>query len=291
MKKALKSVGRFFEKKGKRKAASITGSVLANLVSGASANGAFFGNGETLVQKVGDAVMAIPNMFYGWRHYAHLPEYVRKANATTEYLKEHGQELADSIGYAGRNLEAGTRLTQRGLDELGRGMDYMIPGGQGFHPIDGLGLLRKSASTLEQATDSINEGANQLQETTAPVVEALKQVDLNPVMSALHNLADNVSPDEIAQTLGIAAVCLTAGYMTSKYVLAYWGRRGGHGWLGKRIRKRALKTYEDFYLRNPEEIAEKEGLELYRKYMALHPEEIEKVVHKMRIKELKENGE
>ena len=275
--------GRFFERPKRRWPASVGASIFASGAGLAGASGVFLGSGETLVQKAGNAVMAIPNMLSNLRHYLHLPEYIKKANLTAEYLREQGPAIADSLSYVGRKLEAGASLAQKGLVELSEGFDNIMPGGN-FDPIEGYNLLKSASNSLKVAKESIKDGGEQLQETAQPVVDALKEVDLNPVMNSLYNLADNVAPDEIVQTLGIAAACVLTGYASSQYIRGYWGRRGRPGIVSRFIQKRGLRRFKDYYARHPDKIAGEGGLEAFKQHLIQNPEKLEELVKRAGMK-------
>src|SRR3989344_3880945 len=278
--RAANAVDRLLERPSRRLPVSVTSSVLANLAGGASAAGVFFGKGETFWQKSWDGLAAVPNMFLNLRYYLHLPEYIGKANATSEYLREHGPQLADSLGYAGRKLEAGTRLAQKGFTALSDGLDYMVPGGDFFNPIKGYGLLKSASDTLSTARESIEQGGEQLQETAGPVIEALKQVDLNPIFDALHNLADNVYVDEIGYTLGLAAICAVYCYASSQYIRGYWVRRGRPGILSRAVQRAGIKRFKKYYARHPEKMVGGVGVDVYNQHLIQNPDKLEELVRR-----------
>jgi hypothetical protein len=275
-KRAKNAVGRAFEKPSKRVPASVGASIGLNIAGGAGAGGVLLGKGETILQKIGDAVTAIPrgvaNMV---DHYIHAPEYARKTNAALEYLKEQGPQVAEELGQAGRHIQVGVNQAGRAMNDFSIAKDQLLPGGQEFDPSSAYQTLKDGINTLEAAVENVNAGGAQAQETAGPAIEALQDVDLNPVMNALHNLADNVAPDEIAQTIAIGAGSVLAGYAASQYVRGYWGRRGRPGILARAVQRAGLRKYSNYFTKNPEQIAGPKAVEIFEDSLVKRPRDLE----------------
>lgn len=252
----------------------------SGLAGGAGATGVFLGGGETLLQKVGDAILAIPKGVANTiQHYLHAPEYARKASTALDYLKEQGPNVAEELSRGGRYIEAGLNQAQRATADLNQASDYISPGGElPFDPQNAFYSLRDGLNQLETAASSIATGKDQLQDTAGPAIDALKDVDLNPVLQALYNLADNVAPDEIIQTLGIAAGCVATAYIASQYLGGYWGRRGRPNFVSRFIQRKGLKRYKEYFTEHPEEIAGEEAVEIMKANLLQNPGELEKLV-------------
>jgi len=273
---------KFLDKKSRRMPAAIALSIGSNLAGGASATGTFLGNGETLIQKISDAVTAIPKGIKNTiEHYINAPEYARKTSAALDYLKEQGPDVAEELARGGRYIEGGMNQAQRAVRDLEQASDYISPGGDlPFDPQNALYSLRDGINQLETAALSIDTGKDQLQNTAGPAIEALKDVDLNPILQALYNLADNVAPDEFWQTLGIATGCVTTAYLASQYLGGYWGRRGRPGIVARFVQRKGLSKYRDYFTKNPEEIAGKEAVEIIKNNLIKNPSELEKLAKK-----------
>ncbi|MBS3086434.1 hypothetical protein J4422_01920 [Candidatus Pacearchaeota archaeon] len=280
--KAVKAVDRFLEKPRRRRPVAIAASISIKLAGGAGIAGVFVGNGETLVQKLGDAVTAIPKgIVSSIDHYIHAPEYARKTDAAFQYLRERGPEVAEELGRSGRLLQAGATEVKRGWEIFREARDYLWPGGdKPFDPISAYHSLGDGVRTMEAAATNINAGKDQFTETAGPAIEALKQVDMNPFFEALHNFADNLATDEIGYTLGVAAASLVTASAMAMYLGSYWGRRGRPGYFARRIQRRGIKDFQNRYIEHPEEIAGPEGIQAYEGHLLRNPEKLEALVER-----------
>jgi len=266
----------------KRFTTSVLGSGGLNFVGGAGAAGVLLGRGETLAGKIGDAMISIPRAIVNTiNYYIHAPEYTKQADAALTYLREQGPEVAGELGRSGRYLEAGVRQADRGMSLLKDAQDYLVPGGErGFDPQNSYYSLKDGIQQLGDAIESIEIGKDQAIETAGPVIDTLKQVDINPILEALHNLADNVAPDEIWYTLGVAAASLGTAYLASQYVRGFWGRRGRPGMVARFIQKRGIKKFRDYYIQHPEKIAGDEAINVIGEHFAKNPKRLEELAAK-----------
>ena len=283
---------RVFSQESGRFLTSKVSSIGVGLAGGAAATSTLLGNGETFTQKLGDAIIGIPRGIANTIiTYIHAPEYIRETNDALSYLREQGPNVANELARGGRYLEAGVSQSQRAISDLEKAADYLMPGGnQTFDPQNAFYSLRDGVGQLETAIHSINTGKAQLQETAGPTIDALKDLDLNPFFQALYNLADNVAPDEIAQTVAIGAGCLLAGVVTSQYIGGYWGRRGRPGILARTIQKSGLKRYKDYFTKHPEKIAGERALEIIKENLVQNPSELEKLAERAGYRIVKREG-
>lgn len=254
----------------------------SGIAGGAGAGGVLLGKGETFMQKVGDAVTAVPKGFVNLvKHYMNAPEYARQTNDALEYLKERGPEVASELNRSSVLLQNGARQAGRATDLLREGQDYLTPGGEkGFDLQNAYYAFKDGINQLESAVTSINAGKDQAQETAGPAIEALQNVDLNPVLQALHNLADNVSGDEIGQTIAIGASSVLAGYLGSQYLRGYWGRRGRPGIVSRAVQRSGLKRFRDYFVKDPEKIAGPIAVEIMGDYLVQNPQKLEELAER-----------
>ena len=277
--RAAKAVDRAFYGPVKRFVGSVGLGVGAGIAGSAGAAGALFGNGETLSEKLMDAGTAVPKGIVNtFTHWMNAPEYAENASNVLRYAREQGPEAVEELGSAGGLFQAGVNQWERGVRDLIDSQDYLLPGGNlPFDVQNAYYSARDGKNTLETSMGTLETAKDRAENVLQPAIDALQNVDVNPVVEALYNFADNMAPDEISQTVGIAAGSLAAAYLANQYIRGFWGRRGNPGWIKEWIQRRGIKRFRDYFVDNPEKIAGPEAVEVVKDYLAKNPDALAEV--------------
>jgi len=238
------------------------GTILEYLIKGwgvAGAANVVIGGGETLTQKTYEACSGIPGIIVNARRLWYALQHQDEIRRAFAYMHEHmpsieqvqklgteSQLVYHRISQVIANMELGlAQLKQTSVFHPRATFDHAAQAQAHFTSAY---ELAPNLPQVKQMVAVLKTGGDALART----YEFLQQVDYKRVHTALNNVADNLQPDEIGMTVGMALAAIGFAYGLGTVVGARstrgvpgiltrfrqdWGARRFPKWYKKNIRR------------------------------------------------------
>ncbi|RPJ62154.1 MAG: hypothetical protein EHM23_04235 [Acidobacteria bacterium] len=221
----------------------------------AAAFNVIVGDAETVSQKFGKILTAVPDLTANYRRIRYVADHSEEINRTLEYLHEKAPSPGELQAAVNRTYETLSRLNTS-LSHLEKAKENLLS--WSWQPRETLEHLQHGWSLMPDL-DAFRYLAFASQ-NAADALARLRQIDLNPMYVLLMNATDNLARDEIFGTIAVSVgtilVCSAIGVLVGRF----WARRGMPGILTLQVQRLGVRFFPAWYERNLERVL---GRDLY----------------------------
>lgn len=214
------------------------------------------GNGETPIEKFGNAITAVPDLLQNARRIQYAIEHRDTITEVAKYMHERvptTEALNTTVTQTRETLEqiaiANHHLTQA-YDNLTS---------HTWQPLDTINHISQGITALPSAREL--QHVAQASEHTATILQYLGHIELDPIYRAAINFLDNIAIDERGWTIGIATGVVAGAHLASTYIGTIWTRRGKPGILTQAVQRQGVQMHRQYYEENIEAVLKQFGLE------------------------------
>ena len=218
---------------------------VAKLTATASAVSVAIGNGETLEGKLSDALV-VPDLLQAYHRAKYLADHQEQIQRSLEYVKTHAL-TPEALERLSNKAESAVQSVQSFSGHMTAIQDNVVFGN--FHPTVAYDHASKVIEMLPAMPDAYR-AISTASAKTAQAMHYLSELDYRPAYSALVNLADNFSRDEIGMTLGVMAGVAGSIYLAGAYIGSMWIDRGIPHWFTRQRMNFGARRNRRFYVDN-----------------------------------------
>jgi len=218
---------------------------VAKVWGAAAALNVLFGDAETVGQKIGKTLTAVPDLTANYRRIRYVADHSEQINRTLDYLRENAPTPDELQSAVDKTYETLTRLNTS-LAHLAKAKDNLLswswqPGEtlehlqQGWTLMPDLDAFRYLAFASDHAAEALRQ---------------VRNIDLNPLYQLLMNAIDNFARDEIVATVLVSASTVLVASGLGILIGRFWARRGMPGIMTLQVQRLGVRVFPAWYQSN-----------------------------------------
>ena len=212
-------------------------------------------DGETLGEKLYDAVAAVPNLMERFRQAKYVIDHAEEMQAALEYVHRHAPDA--------RQLEAAVQKSHAALDGARMMFSEVSQAKEALAHLSWTSSLTSILDNSRQAFEHLGRAWEAMPDLESITHLAAVAQNVTPVLQYLNNLeidfarfyegllcvVDNFARDEIAGTLVLMGAAFAAAFILGLGA-GFWARRGRPGFIVSTLQGWGARLFADWYVRN-----------------------------------------